>query len=241
MDFTPRLDQARQTNQRMTELLAGRNLMAVSGHRLLLALLTTITGETGRWSGAVTTEREAVDLLERRRPDLLFVTDPLEEGSSIELVRKAKTRHPDLPCLLLLKDDCPELVRAALEAGCDGICVDRRVGLGHLLAAARAVLGGGAYMDGPVVAVLRQTSRARSNGTPGALTPRELEVLEQVVRGATNEEIAQKLFVSEETVRTHIKAVIRKLNARNRTHAVVIALGLELVRWEWPGDHLRRQ
>jgi DNA-binding NarL/FixJ family response regulator len=241
MDFTPRLDQARQTNLRIAELLADRSLMAVSGQRVLLALLTTLTGETGRWAGAVTTEREAVSLLDERRPDLLFVTDPLEEGSGIELVRTAKTRHPDLPCLLLLKDDSPDVVRAALEAGCDGICVDRRVGLGHLLAATRAVLGGGAYMDGPVVVVLRQTSRGRGSGTPGALTPRELEVLEEVVRGSTNEEIARKLFVSEETVRTHIKAVIRKLNARNRTHAAVIALGLELVRWEWPGDHLRRQ
>lgn len=241
MDFTPRLDQARQANQQITELLSGKSLMAVSGHRVLLSLLTALIGETGRWAGAVTTEHEAVSLLEQQRPDLLFLTDPLEEGSAVELVRQAKTRHPDLPCLLLLEHEGPELLRAALEAGCDGICVDRRVGLGHLLAATRAVLGGGAYMDGPVAEILRQTSRGQTCGIPAALTPREREVLEELVRGSSNAQIAGRLYVSVETVRTHMKAVQQKLQARDRTHAAVIALRLGLVRWEESGDHLRRQ
>lgn len=79
MDFTPRLDQARQANQQIRELLQGKTLMAVSGHRVLLALLTTLIDDSGLWAGAVTTEREAMSLLEQQRPDLLFLTDRLEE------------------------------------------------------------------------------------------------------------------------------------------------------------------
>jgi DNA-binding NarL/FixJ family response regulator len=203
-----------------------------SGRRLIITLLTSVLQQPEQWFGATTSERHGLQLLESGRPDLLFVTDPLEAGSGIALVRQAKQLHPGLPALVLLENDSPDNVRAALEAGCDGICVERRVGLGHLVAATRAVLGGGAYLDGPIVELMQHTSRGQVNGTLTPLTPREVQVLDCLVQGLSNAEIAAALYLSVETVRSHMKGIQRKLRARDRTHAAVIGLRLGLVQWD---------
>ncbi|APD49074.1 response regulator transcription factor [Synechococcus sp. CS-602] len=232
MDLTPLLARLDQAREQAIALLRDRRLLIASGRRLTISLITGSIGPSSCWIGAATCEQQALALLERERPDLLIVTDPLEQGSGLALVSQAKKRYPDLSILLLLEQDSPDLLLAALESNADGICLERLVGFGNLLAATKAVLGGGAYMDGPVAAMLHRTSRGQIDGSPARLTPRECQVLEELVRGCDNDEIACRLGISPETVRSHCKAVKTKLMARNRTHAAVIALRLQLVRWD---------
>lgn len=232
MDLTPVLGRSELGRQQAIELLSGRHLVIVSGRRLVISLITGSIGPSSRWLGAATGEETGLALLERERPDLLIVTDPLEQGSGIALVGRAKQRHPELAALLVLEQDTPDRLLAAVESNADGICLERLVGFGNLLAAAKAVLGGGAYMDGPVAAMLHRTSRGQIDGTPARLTPRERQVLEELVRGCDNEAIAARLGIALETVRSHCKALNIKLKAQNRTHAAVIALRLQLVRWD---------
>jgi DNA-binding NarL/FixJ family response regulator len=235
MDMTPLLGPAGQGREEAIALLRGRTLMIVSGRRLLITLITCAVGEPGQWIGAATCEEQGLALLRVRRPDLLFVTHPLESGSGCQLVQQAKRLYPGLACLLLLERDSPDTLLAALESNCDGICLDRRVGLGTLAAAIKAVLGsGGVYMDTAVADMLHRTSRGWSDGEPERLTPRERQVLEAMIQGCETREMAQRFHISVETVRSHIKAVLAKLNAHTRLDASLIALRLGLVRWDQP-------
>jgi two-component system NarL family response regulator len=156
--------------------------------------------------------------------------------------------QPQLGCLLLLEQETPALVRAALDARCDGICSDSGVGFGHLVAATRAVLGGGFYMEPRLRDLLPAGSRSTMPGVEPALSTRELEVLELVVRGCQNTEIAAQLHLSVETVRSHLKSTFLKLGASGRTQAAVMAVCQGLVSWPGHGDatdpapaHFRRQ
>ncbi len=230
MDFTPLLDPSGAHRQQAAELLRGRSLMVVSGHRLLISLLTGVASQSCHWFGATTCEPEALRLLRGGRPDLLLVLDPLEAGCALSLLREAKRLHPTLPCLLLLQKETPQRLLAALESGCEGICLERRVGFGHLVAATKAVLGGGFYLDAPLAPLLRRSSRGQTERAPLALSSRERDVLDLLVQGCPNAEIGQRLHLSVETVRSHMKSLQHKLNARDRTHAAVIGVRLDLVR-----------
>ncbi|MCT0229372.1 response regulator transcription factor [Synechococcus sp. CS-1324] len=236
MDMTPLLGPGGQARDEAIELLRGRTLMIVSGRRLLITLITHSVGEPAQWIGAATCQTEGLALLSRRLPDLLFVTHPLEAGSGCQFVREAKRLYPRLACLLLLERDTPDVLLAALESNCDGICLERRVGLGTLVAAIKAVLGtGGVYMDTAVAALLQRSSRGLGDGEPERLTPRQLQVVEAMLQGCETHEIAQRFHISVETVRSHIKAVLSKLKARTRLDAGLIALRLGLVSWDPPG------
>ncbi len=214
-------------------LLDQRSLLVVSGHRLVLALLEGLVSPGRAWLGSVTSERDGLLRLRLARPDGLFVVEPLEQGSAIALVREAKRLHPHLPVLLVLRNDTPAQVRAALQAGCDGVCLERRLELEELVAAGKAVLQGGFYLDPPGVSLLRQAGGVAAPAPP-ELTRREREVLTLAARGFSNGEIARRLHLSVETVRSHMRTLRRKLNARDRTQAAAIALALGLVRYEDP-------
>ncbi|MBC1260805.1 response regulator transcription factor [Synechococcus sp. BSF8S] len=225
------LEQAAQSRQEVMSLLASRSLMVASGRRLVISLLTGVIGDRCQWFGSATGESEALQLLSERQPQLLFVTHPLRPGSGLELVRRAKALHPELPCLILLEEESPPLVRAALEARCDGICADRGVGFGHLVAATRAVLGGGFYMEPQLRDLLALSCRTSRDPAGPGLSEREQEVLELVVRGYQNPQIASRLHLSVETVRSHLRSAFQKLGASGRTQAAVMAVCQGLVSW----------
>ncbi|MCT0219699.1 response regulator transcription factor [Synechococcus sp. CS-1329] len=225
------LERAAQSRQEVMELLASRSLMVVSGRRLVISLLTGVIGDRCQWFGFATSENEGLELLSRRQPQLLFVTHPLRPGSGLELVRRAKALHPQLRCLLFLEEESPPLVRAALEVHCDGICADQGVGFGHLVAATRAVLGGGFYMEPQLRDLLALACRSSLAPTGPGLSVRELEVLERVVRGYQNAQIAAQLHLSVETVRSHLKSAFQKLGATGRAQAAVMAVCQGLVNW----------
>jgi DNA-binding NarL/FixJ family response regulator len=225
------LERSAQSRQEVMALLQSRSLMVASGRRLVISLLTGVVGDRCQWFGSATSEGEALELLSERQPHLLFVTHPLRPGSGLELVRRAKSLHPKLRCLLLLEEESPPQVRAALEARCDGICADRGVGFGHLVSATRAVLGGGFYMEPQLRDLLALARRASPDPAGPGLSARELEVLELVVRGYQNPQIAGRLHLSVETVRSHLKSAFQKLGASGRTQAAVKAVCQGLVSW----------
>jgi DNA-binding NarL/FixJ family response regulator len=230
MDITPQLGCTSLGMEQVIDLLKDRTLMMVSRSRLLITLITGAIGDPVQWLGAATCEEKGLALLKSQRPDLLFVTDPLENGSGCRLVKEAKRLHPGLACMLLLERDTPDVLLAALESNCDAICLDKRVGLSTLVAAMQAVInGGGVYLDPPVAAMLNRPRQGWIKALPERLTPRELQVLEEMVQGYGTRQVAERLYISLETVRSHSKALLAKLKARNRLHAAVIALRLGML------------
>jgi DNA-binding NarL/FixJ family response regulator len=234
MDFTPRLEALRETHALVTSLLAGRTVVACFGSR---TVLTTLLANPYRPElvGGATTEQEGLALVEHHQPALLFVGERLEEGCGLHLAISVKERHPSTLVMLVLSGPGRRpMLRQAVEAGCEGICLEMRLGFGSALEALRAICGGGLYMDKEVRELMASTRRGQGPDPIEALTPRELEVLELMVKGFSNPAIATALTISNETVKTHTSNLRLKLQARDRTHAAVLGLCRGLIHWPHP-------
>jgi DNA-binding NarL/FixJ family response regulator len=235
VDFTPLLEQLRQRPGQITAALEGATLVLAAGSRTLLSAWNGVLLQAPKQVtvvGAATTAAEALDLTRRHQPTLLLCTDRLEQGDGIGLVEAVKRECLASRTLLVVTDERRQSgLQRAIAAACDGICLDSRVGEGTLLAAVHSILAGGTYRD-------RQREQpADSGGVPRPLTPlstRELEVLERLQQGLSNRQIADALYLSPDTIKSHVRSLLQKLAARDRGHAAVIGLQLGLIDWREP-------
>ena len=230
MDLTPKLEHIRRNTSQINNLLRDARLVACLGNRALLcALVGGLIGQE-HLVGAATCEAAGLELVERHRPSMLFLSDTMEQGSGISLLLHIKQRWPNLHTLLLITQEHRQSeIQAAIDAGCDGLLVESRLGLGSALAALHAISGGGVYVDRSLTELFR---RGPGDGSPlEPLTGRERQVLSLVAEGDTNVEIGQRLFISADTAKTHLRSLCRKLQARYRTHAAVLGLRWGLIDW----------
>jgi DNA-binding NarL/FixJ family response regulator len=232
MEMTPHLPVLASTRAQIAELMIDCTSVVCFGNRALLSLFLTAAPHPQSISGAATTEDEGVTLVKQRRPSVLFATKQLEAGDGLELVRRSHALVPGLRTLLLLPESSPEQMRLALTLGCNGVVIESELERGAMVEAIRAVLGGGIYVNGKAVDALRATARGEGPAPLEPLSTRELEVLQLVVRGYTNREIAYGLVLSPETVKTHLSNILGKLQARDRTHAAVIGIRQGLISWD---------
>ncbi len=172
---------------------------------------------------------EVVDAVTAHRPDLVLMDIRMRRVDGVTATRELRDRVGDEPPVLVLTTfDDDDALYGALDAGAAGFVL-KDAAAEDLIAAARAVAGGGAWLD-PKVAP-RVLDAFRSNVVPRQraaqqveqLTEREHDVLRLMARGATNAEIAERLFVSEATVKTHVGAIFTKLGVRDRAAAIVFA------------------
>ncbi len=132
------------------------------------------------------------------------------------------------PVLVLTTFDDDEVLWGAIEAGAAGFAL-KEASAEDLIAATRAVASGGAWLDGAVTARVLEVTRSaglprqRQAEKATLLTERELDVLRHMATGATNSEIADALYVSEATVKSHVGSVFSKLGVRDRAGAIVFA------------------
>lgn len=197
--------------------------------------------------GEASNGNDGLRLLNMSRPDIAIVDIGLPDMDGIELTRRFKATQTDLAetaatkILILTLQDLDTTVMAAFAAGADSYCM-KDVSLDQLLEALRVTHEGHAWID-PAIAriVLAQAqapqalvgagnaeSRAKSIDTYD-LTERELEVLQLIVDGNSNAAIADKLFITIGTVKTHVRNILNKLCADDRTQAAVRALRSGLI------------
>lgn len=180
-----------------------------------------VIGEAGDGAAALTEAR-------RLRPDVVCMDVRMPEVDGIrgtELILKLA----DPPKVLVITTfEHDEYVLDALLAGASGFLL-KRAGAEEMVQAVRTVAGGQSLLFPHAVRdLVRPTARSRSHQGP-ALTRREQQVLDLIAQGMTNAEIAAELIIGLETVRSHVGSLLGKLQARDRTQAVVIAYRTGLV------------
>lgn len=186
--------------------------------------------------GDVGDGRAAVEAARRLRPDVVVMDIRMPVLDGIEATRQVtRLEHPPL-VLMLTTFDLDEYVFGALRAGASGFLLKDAMPE-HLIAAVHTIARGEALLDPAVTrAVVERFGRTPDPAAAvrlAELSQREHEVLLLLVEGCSNKAIAGRLFVSEATVKTHVMAVLRKLDLRDRVQAVIFGYESGLVR---PGE-----
>lgn len=190
-------------------------------HLAVRSMLSAMPGFTLAAAAAGVTAAE--QLILRVQPDLLVTDVDLAGESGITLCRWARQARPGTVTVILTNRDEPLLVQSALAAGVSGYLLKASTQK-SLMANLAVAISGQRVLDERLGRSMRWRSEPEVAIESG-LSPREREVLDEVLAGFGNKTIARRLCISEDTVKSHVKAIFRKLGARDRAHAVALALG----------------
>jgi DNA-binding NarL/FixJ family response regulator len=211
-------------------LIADDQALVRSGFRMILESRDDleVVGEAGDGE-------QAIRLAGQTRPDVILMDVRMPGLDGVSATARL-TAAPDAPKVIILTTyDLEEPLYAALRAGASGFLL-KDVRPADLVEAIRVVAGGDALLAPTATRrlldrfLVTDVTPAAPSGSLDRLTDREREVLTLLARGASNAEIADRLTVTEATVKTHVSAVLRKLEVRDRVQAVVLAYDLGLVR-----------
>jgi len=212
----------------ITTFIADDQAMVRQGFGALLAAQPDI-----RVLGDAANGRDAVRAVRELAPDVVLMDVRMPQMNGLDAAREILAQTAS-KVLMLTTFDIDDYVYTALRAGAGGFLL-KDAPADELLRAVRVIAAGEALLAPSVTRrmiaefVSRSTTPRRSADELSRLTPRETEVLRLLARGMSNAEIAAQLFVSEETVKTHVGKVFSKLGLRDRAQAVVIAYETGLV------------
>jgi len=214
----PRLSVNDSADQGLGVLLVDRIPLFRAG---LSALITHTDGL--RWLGSTDSVDSAMMLCAQLHPDIVLVAAMLDPRG--RLVRGLVTRYPTVTVAVLMcagyRNDT-FVHQAATAAGAHGV-LSRSAEPAQLLEGSRRAHRERRYIDPELSMVGGGSSRTRRPESRRSLSRREYQVLQLIADGMDNQTIGRALFVSVETVRTHVKSILRKLHARDRAHAVSLA------------------
>ena len=178
-------------------------------------------------AGEAANGQEAVKLCAEQNPDVVLMDLMMPVMDGVTAIRKILKDHPDIRILALTSFVENEMVQTALEAGAFGYLL-KNISARELAEAIRAAkVGKSSLAPEATQALIKAATAPPPLGHD--LTPRELEILEHLVKGLTNAQIAQQLTISPATVKNHISNILPKLDASSRTEAVALALQHKLV------------
>lgn len=167
------------------------------------------------------TAKEALVEIPKAQPQVVLMDIHLPGESGIACTVRLKERLPDLQVIILTVYKDIELIFKALKSGASGYLL-KRAATEEILRAIKEVCSGGAPMTGEIARLIVQSFQKPSTGGAGmhGLSRRELDILELLAEGISNKEIATRLGISSETVRTHLGHIYEKLHVQGRTEAV---------------------
>ncbi len=218
-------------------LLADDEAMVRRGLRLVLE-----TEDDLQVVGEAADGLEAIEEARRLKPDVVLMDVRMPRLDGVEACRRL-VEESDAKVVVLTTFDLDEHLFTAVRAGASGFLL-KASPPEELVAAIRAAYAGNALVEPKMTKRLLEEFARRPQQPPAGVVPdrfadlteREVDVLREMVRGASNAEIADRLFISETTVKTHVNHILSKLGVRDRIQAVVLAYDYGLVE---PGGSLR--
>lgn len=203
------------------------NIVLVDDDPLVRAALRAVFSTEEGWTvvGEAENGQTAIELARDLAPDVVIMDIRMPELDGLEATRQITAADDPPRVLVLTTFEIDDYVYEALRSGASGFVL-KRIPPMEMIEAVRVVASGESLVFPAMTReLIEHFAPQRSRPAPGSieLTERETEVLELLARGKTNQEIADEIYVGNETVKTHVRSILLKLGARNRTQAVIIA------------------
>jgi DNA-binding NarL/FixJ family response regulator len=196
-------------------------LVLIEDHQALREGLELLLDRAGiEVLGTAGTADEGRALIEQHDPDVALIDIRLGEDSGIDLTARLIDQVPERRIVLYTGSNDIELLISGLDSGARGYALKDGT-QSELTTALKTVAEGGTYVDPRLHPAL--LSR-RATSTQKSLSKREREIMDLLAQGLTGEQVAAQLFLSPETIKTHIRNAMNKLEANTRVHAIAIAL-----------------
>ncbi|MEI6428250.1 MAG: response regulator transcription factor [Pseudanabaena sp. ELA607] len=178
----------------------------------------------------------AIELVSQYPIDIVMLDVGLPGIGGIEACKQIKQRQPQLPILVLTSHSQPVLINRLIETGAQGYCL-KGIDAETLILAVRSVVAGASWWDNTATQAIRTAFEPATIANESAaspkivhnLTQREQEILTLIAKGKSNLEIAQILYITTGTVRVHVHSILHKLEVRDRTQAVIMAVKNQLI------------
>ncbi len=206
-------------------------LMLADDHRMLREGLRRSMSERGfDVVGEARDGAEAVDLAAALRPDVILMDVTMPELDGVEATRQIKARQPEVRIVMLTMHADQDVLAEAIRSGANGYLV-KDCSTDEIASAIESVAGGETALSPRLAAsmlaeVRRQDSKSENERV---ITKREEEVLQLIADGCSTPEVAERLYISQKTVKNHLASIYQKLDARDRTQAVLQAVRMGIV------------
>ncbi|MBN1314463.1 MAG: response regulator transcription factor [Anaerolineales bacterium] len=177
---------------------------------------------------------EAIDLARQTKPDIILMDIAMEKCNGLEATRRIRQEMPDMKIIMVTVSEEDRDLFEAIKAGAQGYVI-KDLKVHQLFGVIESVARGEASFSGAIaVKILEEFRRPKEDAVLDGnlvepLSSREIEVLELIVEGLPNREIADRLFISESTVKGHLRNILDKLHLQNRIQAAVYAVRQGLV------------
>lgn len=221
--------------QHDTPAVRPARVLSVDAHRMFTqALQGLLAGEPGiEPVGVACSVEEALEVAARTTPDVVLMDLDLPGRSGIEGTREFRRHRPEAAVVIVTSHDDPDLIAEAIHAGARGFVLKTRA-VEDLISIIRQASAGSMVLssaDVPALASRLEALRSSSRPAEGpvGLTGREMDVLRQLASGRSTEQIADALFISVLTVRSHVKRILAKLGVHSKLEAVTYAIHHGLV------------
>ena len=209
-------------------------LVLADDHRMLReGLRRSLTDEGFDIVGEAADGEEAIRVIDEVRPDVVLMDVTMPELDGVAAAAQVHERHPDIRVIMLTMHADAEVVTAAIRAGASGYLV-KDCSTEEIADAIRLAANGESALSPQLAASMLGELRKLERPAPvdeddRLITRREEEVLQLIADGLSTPEVAAKLYISQKTVKNHLASIYQKLDARDRTQAVVQAVRMGII------------
>jgi two-component system response regulator DegU len=208
-------------------------LLLADDHRMLReGLHRSMTDEGFDVVGEASDGLEAVKLAEELAPDVILMDVSMPEMDGVEAARRVHEAQPDVRIVMLTMHADASVVAEAIRAGAAGYLV-KDCSTEEIASAVRMAASGDTALSPQLASSmldeLRRLDRASETAEDRVITRREEEVLQLIADGCSTPEVGEKLYISQKTVKNHLASIYQKLDARDRTQAVVQAVRMGII------------